>query len=129
MWQRPLPRLPTRFGWGAAASPALHGGRLYYCNDNDKESTLMCLDAKTGDLIWDVPREEKSNWSTPFVWQNNLRTEIITPGSKQVRSYDLDGQVLWSLSGMSTITIATPYSVGGLLYISSGYVMDPRKPI
>ncbi len=129
IWQRPLPRLPTRFGWGAAASPALHGGRLYYCNDNDKESTLMCLDAKTGDLIWDVPREEKSNWSTPFVWQNNLRTEIITPGSKQVRSYDLDGQVLWSLSGMSTITIATPYSVGGLLYISSGYVMDPRKPI
>jgi outer membrane protein assembly factor BamB len=129
MWQRSLPRLPTRFGWGAAASPALHGGRLYYCNDNEKQSTLMCLDAKTGDLIWEVPREEKSNWSTPFVWQNDLRTEIITPGSKQVRSYDLDGQVLWSLSGMSTITIATPYTVGGLLYISSGYVMDPRKPI
>jgi outer membrane protein assembly factor BamB len=129
IWQRSLPRLPTRFGWGAAASPALHGGRLYYCNDNEKQSTLMCLDAKTGDLIWEVPREEKSNWSTPFVWQNDLRTEIITPGSKQVRSYDLDGQVLWSLSGMSTITIATPYTVGGLLYISSGYVMDPRKPI
>lgn len=129
VWQRSLPRLPMRFGWGAAASPVLHEGRLYYCNDNEKASTLMCLDAKTGDLIWEVPREEKSNWSTPFVWKNELRTEIITPGTNEVRAYDLDGQVLWSLKGMSSITIATPYAVNGLLYISSGYVMDPRKPI
>jgi outer membrane protein assembly factor BamB len=89
----------------------------------------MCLDAKTGNLMWEVPREEKSNWSTPFVWKNEVRTEIITPGTNQVRSYDLDGQLLWSLTGMSSITIATPYAVNGLLYISSGYVMDPRRPI
>lgn len=129
IWRRSLPRMPTRFGWGAAASPALHQGRLYYCNDNETASTLMCLDAQTGDLIWEVPREEKSNWSTPFVWQNDRRTEIITPGTNQVRSYDLEGNVLWSMTGMSSITIATPFSVDGLLYVSSGYVMDPRKPI
>jgi outer membrane protein assembly factor BamB len=129
VWQRSLPRLPTRFGWGAASSPTLHDGRLYYCNDNEKASMLMCLDAKTGNLMWEVPREEKSNWSTPFVWKNEVRTEIITPGTNQVRSYDLDGQLLWSLTGMSSITIATPYAVNGLLYVSSGYVMDPRRPI
>lgn len=30
---------------------------------------------------------------------------------------------------MSSITIGTPYEVDGLLYISSGYVMDKQRPI
>jgi outer membrane protein assembly factor BamB len=129
LWKRPLPPHPMRFGWGAAASPALHQGRLYYCNDNERESSLMCLDAATGDLVWEIPREEKSNWSTPFVWENDKRTEIVTAGTGGIRSYDLNGQLLWSLKGMSSITIATPYASNGLLYVSSGYVMDSTRPI
>jgi outer membrane protein assembly factor BamB len=30
---------------------------------------------------------------------------------------------------MSSITIATPYAADGLLYVSSGYVLDPNRPI
>ncbi len=30
---------------------------------------------------------------------------------------------------MSSITIATPYEHNGLLYVTSGYVLDPSKPI
>jgi len=129
LWQHDLEPLPTRYGWGNAASPVLHSGRLYYCNDNDQSSYLLALDAKSGKEIWRTPREEKSNWATPFVWENNLRTEIVTPGSGAVRSYDLDGKLLWSLKGMSSITIATPYAVNGLLYVTSGYVGDKQRPI
>jgi hypothetical protein len=103
--------------------------RLYICNDNQESSYLLALDKKSGDEIWRVPREEKSNWSTPFVWENGQRTEIITTGSGGVRSYDLEGKQLWSLKGMSSITIATPYAVNGLLYISSGHVGDKKRPI
>ena len=46
-----------------------------------------------------------------------------------VSIYDLDGKLLWSLKGMSSITIATPYEHGGLLYVTSGYVLDQKKPI
>ena len=46
-----------------------------------------------------------------------------------MRSYDLDGKLLWSLKGMSSITIATPFAAHGLLFISSGYVLDPKRPI
>jgi outer membrane protein assembly factor BamB len=46
-----------------------------------------------------------------------------------VRSYDLDGNELWSLQGMSSITIATPYSIEDTLIISSGYVLDSKRPI
>jgi hypothetical protein len=64
------------------------------------------------------------------VWKNDRRTELVTAGYGAVRSYSLDGKLLWELKGMSTPTIPTPFAAGGLLYVTSGYVIDPfRKPI
>jgi len=75
-------------------------------------------------------RDEISNWGTPFVWKNSLRTELVTAGTKRTRSYSLDGKLLWELNGMSMISIPTPIALHDRLYISSGYVMDPfQKPI
>ncbi len=130
LWKKQWPAYKTRYGWGLAASPVLHKGRLYIVNDNEEESFLVALDAKTGKQIWRVEREgEKSNWSTPYVWENKLRTEIITPGTRKNRSYGLDGKLLYEFGGNSSITIATPYASHGLLYVTSGYVGDRKKPI
>src|SRR5262249_27929546 len=117
------------YGWGMASSPAVAQDRLYIVNDNDEQSYLLALDKRTGKEIWRVERDEKSNWSTPFVWENTKRTEIVTAGTGRVRSYDLDGKLLWWLKGMSSITIATPYAEQDLLYVTSGYVMDKARPI
>ena len=130
VWSKPLKPSKTRYGWGYAASPVLHQDRLYVVNDNEEESYLMALDKQTGKQIWRVDRaDEKSNWATPYVWQNDVRTEIVTPGTGKVRSYDLDGNELWSLGGMSSITIATPYEYKGNLMVSSGYVGDKKRPL
>ncbi len=129
LWNRRFEPRPTRFAWGTAASPVLHKDRIYLVNDNEEQSYLLALDKRTGEQVWRVEREEKSNWSTPYVWENGQRTEIITPGSGKVRAYDLQGKLLWWLEGMSGITIGTPYAADGLLYISSGYVGSPLKPI
>jgi outer membrane protein assembly factor BamB len=116
-------------GWGTAASPVLHKDRLYIVDDNEEQSFLCALDAKTGSEIWRVSRDEKSNWATPFVWENPLRTEIITAGKSKVRSYDPAGNLLWELKGMSSIVIPTPFAKDDLLYVSSGYVMDSNRPV
>lgn len=129
VWKHPLEPRKTRFAWGTAASPVLHGDRLCYVCDNDEQSYLLALDKRTGKELRRTPRDEKSNWSTPFVWQHAQRTEIVTPGTGAIRSYDLDGKLLWSLRGMSSITIATPYATDGLLYVSSGYVGDKVKAL
>ncbi|NUM54304.1 MAG: PQQ-binding-like beta-propeller repeat protein [Candidatus Hydrogenedentes bacterium] len=129
LWKVPVEPKKTGNNWGTAASPALHDNALYICNDNEEQSYLVALDKKTGKEIWRVTRNEQTNWATPFVWVNEKRAEIVTPGSGQVRSYGLDGKELWSLTGMSSITIGTPYAAHGLLYISSGYVMDKRRPV
>ena len=128
-WRRELPSHAMRNGWGTAASPALHDGRIYLVDDNQEASGIVALNAATGAEIWKSDRDEKSNWSTPFVWVTPERTEIVTAGTGKVRSYDTDGKLLWSLQGMSSITIATPYELDGLLCVSSGYVMDRSKPL
>ena len=119
----------TRMGWGPAASPVYHDGTVYVVRDNEEQSHMLAIDARTGEQKWRVDRDEGSNWSTPFVWQNELRTEIVVPGTNRVRSYDLAGRLLYELGGMSSITIPTPFAAGGLLYVSSGYVLDRAKPI
>ena len=129
LWSQPFNNYKMRYGWGSAASPILHQGRLYIVDDNDEQSFLVALDAKTGKQIWRVARDEASNWATPFVWENSKRTEIVTAGTKRVRSYDLDGKLLWEFGGLSSIAIPTPFAKHGLLYIASGYVGDQVRPV
>jgi len=129
LWSRKWPVVKTRSGWGTAASPALHGDRLFVVNDNEDRSFLVALDKKCGKTLWEVERAEKSNWATPFVWENERRVEIVTAGTNRVRSYDLDGKLLWELKGMSIISIPTPFAANGLLYVTSGYVLDKKRPV
>lgn len=129
LWFRSWGDYATRANWGTAASPVVHGERVYVVNDNEEKSFLTALDAKTGNEVWRVLRDEKSNWATPLVWQNEKRTELVTGGSNRVRSYDLDGKVLWELGGMSSIHIPTPFATRDMLYLSSGFVVDRNKPL
>ena len=75
-----------------------------------------------------IAKPKASNWSTPFVWQNDRRTEIVTTGTKGVRAYDLSGKLLWQLTGMTSIHAVTPFASHGLLFVSSGYFPDPKRP-
>jgi outer membrane protein assembly factor BamB len=129
VWSKTLEPHATRNGWGTAASPVLHRDRLYLVNDNEEKSYLLALDKRTGKEVWRVDRDEKSNWATPYVWEIKKQTEIITPGTGKVRAYDLNGKLLWWFKGMSGITVATPYSDHGLLYVSSGFVADKQRPL
>jgi len=129
VWSQNWEPFKTRNGWGTAASPVLHQDRIFVVNDNEEKSFVVALNKRTGDQLWRVERDEKSNWATPFVWQNELRTELVVPGRKRVRSYDLDGKLLWEFGGMSSIVIPTPFAKSGLLYVCSGYVGDKNRPV
>ena len=132
VWARPMEAKNTGtagYFYGGAASPALHGGRLYIVNDNEEQSFIAAFDARTGAELWRAAREEESNWSTPYVWQNDRRTEIISVGSHKVRSYGVDGTLLWELAVGTTLHAPTPFAQGGILYVSSGYFSDPKRPV
>ena len=40
-----------RMGWGSAASPVLHDGRLYIVNDNEERSFIAAFNARTGEQL------------------------------------------------------------------------------
>lgn len=129
LWKKELGSYKTQWGWGTGASPVVYKDKLIIINDNEEKSFMVVLNKITGDELWRTERQEKSNWATPYVWENEQRTEIVTAGSGRVRSYDLDGKLLWEFKGMSSITIPTPTARDGQLYIASGYVMDKNKPV
>jgi outer membrane protein assembly factor BamB len=129
VWSKPMPAVKTRLGWGSASSPVLHQGRLYIVNDNEERSFVAAYDAPSGRELWRVNRDEGSNWSTPFIWENDVRTELVTTGTLRVRSYDLNGRPLWDIARMSVLTVPTPVSRHGLLFVSAGYIQDPHKPV
>jgi len=129
LWSRKWGSFKMDWNWGTSASPALHGDLLFVLNDNQEKSFLAALDKRTGKDVWRVERDEKSNWTTPFIWQNDLRTEIVTSGSGKVRSYDLTGKLLWELRGMSGVTVPTPFAADGLLYIASGCQHSSLRPL
>ena len=129
-WQKDIGTFNTMIELGTAASPLLHEDRLYIVNDNTTESFMLALDKYTGEEIWRIARDERgNNWSTPVLWENRLRTEIVTTGRFGVRSYDLDGTLLWELHGMSNLNSPSPFVSEGLVYISSGYPGGSLRPV
>jgi outer membrane protein assembly factor BamB len=131
LWSKRWPPQPIYLDFGTASSPVVHDGRVYLLHDSEQQSSVLALDAKTGEEIWRTPRPNaglpKSSWMTPFVWQNALRTEIITTGHGFVISYGLDGRELWRIGGMSMPT-ASPLAADGLLYVGTGSQGDANRP-
>ena len=127
VWTTPLETNPMYLDLGTGSSPALTGNLLVILNDNEKQQYIAAFDKQSGKQAWRTNRDIgakdqmiRTGWSTPFIWRHSLRTEIITVGPGDVVSYDLAGKELWRMSGISMVTVATPFAYEGLLYINGG---------
>jgi len=56
-WQRNLGRLNTRYGWGEAVTPVVHGDTVIVNWDQEAASFIVALDARTGQTRWKVDRD------------------------------------------------------------------------
>jgi outer membrane protein assembly factor BamB len=122
LWERQLGRLTTRRGYGEAVTPVLHQGRLLINWDQEWDSALYCLDAKTGETKWKADRDEITTWTTPFVTEFNGKTQVILNGTRSVRSHDLEtGRVIWSCGGMTENAIPAALRYQDAAIILSGY--------
>jgi outer membrane protein assembly factor BamB len=129
VWTNEQGGLNGRSEYGTGSSPVLYKDRLYIVNDNSTQSFLAAFDKRTGKELWRVVRQETESWATPLIWETQLRTEIVTASTGRVRSYDLEGKLLWELKGMTILATPTPFSAHGLVYISSGYPGSSPRPV
>jgi outer membrane protein assembly factor BamB len=104
LWSHDLGAYRTTSNWGTSSSPALEGGRLFILCDNAERSFLAAFDAKSGKELWRVNRNEGTTWSSPIIWRNTVRTELIVMGSGYHRGYDpVTGAELWRCASERSI--------------------------
>jgi outer membrane protein assembly factor BamB len=120
LWRYAMPTAKTTGGYGSGTSPLLAGDSVVVCRDVANNSSLYCLDLKTGKLKWETPRPEAiTSYGTPILWRNNGVDEIVTPGTLLLKGYDLQsGQHHWLLSGVTHIACTTPVAGDGMLYFA-----------
>jgi outer membrane protein assembly factor BamB len=134
-WSHPLPPQPTYLDFGTASSPVVHDGRVLVLNDNEEDSYLLALDAKTGKEAWRTRRDFgkdlliRTTFTTPFVWKNRLRTEVVVLSPQSVVSYDLEGKELWRLKGLSLVAAPTPVASESMLVVGSGSPSENVRPL
>ncbi len=127
VWNTPLENFPTILDFGTGSSPALVNDLVIVVNDNEKQQFIAAFDRNTGKQVWRTNRsihvagsDRQTGWSSPYIWKTAARTEIVTIGPGLAISYDLEGQELWRLGGMSTSPIPSPFAYDGLLYLNGG---------
>ncbi|MEM8735355.1 MAG: PQQ-binding-like beta-propeller repeat protein [Planctomycetota bacterium] len=128
-WQTELKTHPIYLDFGTGSSPVLHDGRLILVHDNEEDAFVAAFDTSDGSEVWRTEREPpadappqlpKSAWVTPYVWQNELRTEIVTQRPGLAISYDLEGNELWRLEGTSAAPAASSFACGENLILNGG---------
>jgi outer membrane protein assembly factor BamB len=121
-WQRDLGVLQSRYGFGEASTPVLHGDNLILNWDQEVGAKLIVLDAHTGKTRKELERDEPTTWNTPLVVEHKGVTQVIVNGTNKARSYDLaTGKVLWQCGGMTVNPIPSAVAADGVAYVMSGY--------
>ena len=120
IWRKDIGAFPTSSHFGTGSSLAYDRGRLFLQCDNQSESFLLSIDCATGQELWRVSRSGRTSWSSPLVWQNAIRTELVVCGSADVTSYSLEnGKVLWRLTGISGSFSASPAADSQRVYFGN----------
>ncbi len=116
------------YEWGNASSPIIYRDLVIVQCDTQHEDFLWAFDIKTGKTKWKTAREELPSWSTPNVYSNGARAELITNAPNFIRGNDpFTGKELWRLGGSSKITAPTPIFYEDLIIVASG--RRPEAPI
>lgn len=97
-WEKDLGVFPMQSDWGTSSSPAIHDGLVFVQIDSEGESFLAAYETATGKQRWRKERDENSNWSSPMIWKNSLRTELVVAGNVTSAYDPSTGDALWNLS-------------------------------
>ena len=132
IWSRDLGSFTMRNNWGLGSSPILYRDTVIQtCDQETGGSFIIALDKMTGKTVWKTDRDEASSWSTPYLYTQGERPELIVNATRAIRSYDpATGKLWWECRGPATsITSPTPTSSNGLIIVSSGFIVEPVRPV
>jgi len=131
---------PFDIAFGMTGTPVLDRGRLYFQfihgegKPETTEAKVVCLDAATGEGIWQQPRvtgaatENEHSYASPMLYRDNEREFLLTHGGDYVIAHQLsDGAELWrcclnpqGATYHPTLRfVASPLAVPGMIVVPS----------
>jgi outer membrane protein assembly factor BamB len=110
-------------GWHYAESPLVDGDRLV-CTPGSSKGSMVALNKKTGELIWQTRDfADSAEYSSPIVEQiGGVRQYIQLTGENVVGIEAETGKLLWrGPRHGETATVPTPIFHDNHVYVTSGY--------
>jgi outer membrane protein assembly factor BamB len=127
MWSKDLGVVNNSWhgiGWGYSSSPALYRDNVVLLCDDPKDPFVAAFHVANGKELWRTSRKGacEGSWGTPFIFNDGVRTQVVTNGWPYIVSYDLaTGKELWRLRGGGDIPIPTPFVADGLIVVSNAH--------
>jgi len=125
VWEKDLGPYLTQHSGGP--SPILHDGMVILANEQDGESSLIAVDARTGETRWKTPRQtapSSAAYSTPCVHQpkDGKAALIFNSEVHGITAVAPDsGKVLWEFAGaFDKRSVSSPIIAGDLIIGSCG---------
>jgi outer membrane protein assembly factor BamB len=125
-------RLPLEHSVGPGSSPVVYENHLIIPCDGTDSQSVVALDTANGNPVWRTKRPSMTGdmgdmhkaFSTPLVFNDGQRDQVVVPGAQWVVSYDpRDGQPLWQVRhGEGFSNAPCPVYANGIVYICTGYM-------
>jgi len=127
--------LPFTAPQGAGSSPILHGDKLILCCDGTDKQFLAALDKRTGNVLWEQPRQHlervsdngffKMAYSTPLVQEIDGVEQLVATSAEHVAAYDVQtGKELWWMPYEGFSLVGRPSFGNGLFYVVGSIKLD-----
>lgn len=69
----------------------IHNGKVLLLQDHDIGAFIAAYDLQTGQQVWRTERGDAlRNFTTPVIWKNFGREEVVAAGTLTVKGYDLE---------------------------------------
>ena len=110
-------------GWKYSESPLVDGDKVI-CTPGSSQGSLIALNKKTGELLWQTKElTDSAEYSSPIVAEiGKVRQYIQLTGANVVGIDAKTGKVLWRAPRQGrTATIPTPIFHDNCVFVTSGY--------
>ena len=108
--------------YGHASSLITYRDLLLLQFDQNAGGRLLALRTRTGDLVYDQPRDVEISWASPILVNTGSRTELILNSNPFVISHDPQtGQELWQVRCMQGEIAPSPAYADGMVYVVNDY--------
>jgi outer membrane protein assembly factor BamB len=120
VWTKSMPAARTAGAFGSGTSPIIVSNKVILNRDIQGNSAIMAFDLMSGNKLWETARPGAfTSYSTPVVWNQGARTDILVAGSINLKAYDAaNGAERWLLRGLPASTCTTPVVTPEMIFFA-----------